>query len=138
MPDWVLAIILAILGAGFGVSVLSIFRGVDTFRGRTAKTEARGIALLERSWLQDEWAKRVAIHRMEFYRDEQNPYLRNRIGDLEYIIRTELGRDRVPVWEAPPKMRPLPTMSRRLLELTRGEEDEPDDTGTSAAVESGG
>lgn len=129
MPDWALAIVLGLLGAGFGMSVLSIFRGVDTFRGRTAKTEARGIALLERSWLQDEWAKRVATHRMEHYRDEQNPYLRSRIGDLEYIIRTELGRDRVPPWEPAPVMRPLPRMSHRLGELTKGEEDERADIG---------
>lgn len=138
MPDWVLAIILALLAGGFGVSVLSIFRGVDTFRGRTAKTEARGIALLERSWLHDEWAKRVAIHRMEFYRDEQNPYLRNRIGDLEYIIRTELGRDKIPDWAPAPVMRTLPTMSPRLLELTRGEDDDPDATDTGATVDAGG
>ncbi len=121
MPDWLLAIILAVLGAGFGVSVLSIFRGVDIWRGRTAKTEARGIAFIERSWLQDEWAKRVAIHRMEYYRDEQNPYLRNRIGDLEFIIRTELGKDRVPPWETAPVMRPLPP---RPLELTKGDTDD--------------
>lgn len=136
MPDWVLPIILALLGGGLGVSILSILRGVDTFRGRTAKTEARGIALLERSWLQDEWAKRVAIHRLEFYRDEQGPYLRNRIGDLEYVIRVEMGRDKIPDWAPAPVMRALPPMSPRLKEITRGEEDEPD-TGT-AAVESGG
>jgi hypothetical protein len=110
MPDWLLAIILAILSASFGIGVLSIFRGVDIFRGRTARTEARGIALIERSWLQDEWAKRVAIHRMEYYRDEQNPYLRNRIGDLEFIIRTTpgLGPSAVPPWAPPPEMKPLP------------------------------
>ena len=124
MPDWVLPVLLAVLGSGFGLSVLSILRGVDLFRGRTAKTEASGIAFLERSWLQDEWAKRVAIHRMEYYRDEQNPYLRNRIGDLEYVIRTELGRDRVPSWDPGPAMRPLPTMSPRLIELLRGDDDE--------------
>lgn len=132
MPEAAWGVLVALLGAGFGVSVLSIFRGVDIFRGRTAKTEARGIALLERSWLQDEWAKRVAIHRMEFYRDEQNPYLRSRIGDLEYIIRTELGRDRVPPWEPGPVMGPLPTMSHRLLDLTKGDEDE------RATAETGG
>lgn len=136
MPEWVLPIILALLGTGLGVSILSIFRGVDTFRGRTAKTEARGIALLERSWLQDEWAKRVAIHRLEFYRDEQGPYLRNRIGDLEYVIRTELGRDKIPGWTAAPVMTPLPPMSPRLKEITRGEDDEPDPS--AATVESGG
>lgn len=137
MPDWVLTLILAMLGAGLGVSVLSILRGVDITRGRTAKTEARGIALLERTALQDEWAKRVAIHRMEYYRDEQNPYLRNRIGDLEYIIRSTpgLGPTAVPVWAPAPDMRPLPPMSTRLKELTRGEDDERD---AAAAVESGG
>lgn len=137
MPNWALAIILALLGAGFGISVLSIFRGIDTFRGRTAKTEARGIALLERSWLHDEWAKRVAIHRTEFYRDQQNPYLRNRIGDLEYIIRTELGRDKVPPWEPEPVMRPLPAMSPRLLELTRSDEDD-ERADAAASAEAGG
>lgn len=130
MPEWLLAIILAILSTGFGVSVLSIFRGVDIFRGRSAKTEARGIAFIERSWLQDEWAKRVAIHRMEYYRDEQNPYLRNRIGDLEFIIRTELGRDRVPPWEPGPVMRPLPP---RPAELMKGDsDDEPDAVSSDA------
>lgn len=133
MPNWALAIILAVLSAGFGLSVLSIFRGVDTFRGRTAKTEARGIALLERSWLHDEWAKRVAIHRTEYYRDEQNPYLRNRIGDLEYIIRTELGRDKVPPWEPEPMMKPLPMMPPRLLELMRGDPDDDRDTDPATA-----
>lgn len=137
MPDWVLAVILALLGTGFGVSVLSILRGVDITRGRTAKTAASGIALLERTALQDEWAKRVAIHRMEYYRDEQNPYLRNRIGDLEYVIRVELGRDKIPPWPAAPDMRPLPAMSPRLRELTRGEDDEPA-ADTGAAVETGG
>lgn len=125
MPNWALAIILAVTSAGFGVAVLSIFRGIDTFRGRSAKTEARGIALLERSWLHDEWAKRVAIHRMEYYRDEQNPYLRNRIGDLEYIIRShpELGPSAIPSWAPGPVMRPLPNMSPRLLELMKGDTD---------------
>ena len=138
MPNWALAIILATLSAGFGLSVLSVLRGVDITRGRTAKTEARGIALLERSALQDEWAKRVAIHRMEFYRDQQNPYLRNRIGDLEYVIRRhpDLGSAAIPPWAPEPVMGPLPPMSPRLKELTREDEDERADTG--AAVESGG
>lgn len=124
MPEWLLAVVLALLGVGFGTSVLAIFRGVDIFRGRTAKTEARGIALIERSWLQDEWAKRVAIHRMEFYRDEQNPYLRNRIGDLEYLIRTTpgLGPSAVPPWQPAPMMKPLPARPETL----RGDDsDEP-------------
>lgn len=138
MPNWALAIILAVLSAGFGVSVLSIFRGVDVHRGRTAKTEARGIALLERTALQDEWAKRVANHRMEFYRDEQGPYLRNRIGDLEFIIRTELGRERVPAWEPAPAMRPLPMMSHRLRELTREEAGHDDRADAGTITESGG
>jgi hypothetical protein len=132
MPNWALAIILAVLSAGFGVSVLSIFRGVDTFRGRTAKTEARGIALLERSWLQDEWSKRVAIHRMEYYRDEQNPYLRNRIGDLEYVIRTRLGPNEVPPWAPGPELRPLPDMSPRLIELIRKADHDHSDTPADA------
>ena len=125
MPNWALAIILALLSAGFGVSVLSILRGVDIHRGRTAKTEAQGIAFIERSWTQDEWAKRVAIHRMEYYRDEMNPYLRNRIGDLEFIIRTTegLGRSAVPPWEPAPVMRPLPP---RPVELERGEDERAD------------
>jgi hypothetical protein len=126
MPDWLLAIVLALLGAGFGVSILSISRGADIWRGRTARTEARGIAFIERTWLADEWAKRVAIHRLEYYRDEQNPYLRSRIGDLEFIIRTELGPGRVPPWEPGPVMRPLPP---RPLELRKGDtDDEPDTT----------
>lgn len=108
MPEQVWGVIIALLGAGVGLSVLSILRGVDLFRGRTAKTEARGIAFIERTWREDEWAKRVAIHRMEYYRDELGPFLRNRIGDLEYIIRTELGPGSVPPWAPAPVMRPLP------------------------------
>lgn len=119
MPEWLLTVLLALLGTGFGLSVFSILRGVDLFRGRTAKREQQGLAFIERTWKQDEWAKRVAIHRMEYYRDEQNPYLRSRIGDLEYIIRTELGPGRVPPWEPPPVMRPIPERPR---ELTRGDD----------------
>jgi hypothetical protein len=131
MPSWLLTIILAMLTAGFGLSVFSILRGVDLFRGRTAKTEARGIAFIERTWREDEWAKRVAIHRMEFYRDEQNPYLRNRIGDLEYIIRSspELGPGHVPAWAPEPQMRPLPP---RPAELTRGDDTDNERAGSAA------
>jgi hypothetical protein len=123
MPSWMLAIILALLSAGFGLSVFSILRGVDLFRGRTARTEARGIAFIERTWRDDEWAKRVAIHRMEFYRDEQNPYLRARIGDLEYIIRTELGPNHVPAWAPAPVLGPLPPRPEHMM-MGEGKEDD--------------
>lgn len=132
MPNWVVPVLGVLLGAGAGVTILSFFRGVDLWRGRTAKTEARGIAFIERTWREDEWAKRVAIHRMEYYRDERGPYYLSRIGDLEYVIRTELGRDRVPPWEPVPEMRPLPP---RPPELTRGDDtDERTDTGGREAT----
>jgi hypothetical protein len=133
MPEWVLPIVLALLGAGFGVTVLSIFRGVDLTRGRTARTEAQGIGYLQRSAALSEWREHVSAHRMEYYRDQQNPYLRQRIGDLEYIIRRELGRDMVPPWEPEPLMRPLPP---RPPELTRG--DDTDDERTDAPADASG
>lgn len=133
MPDWLLTIILALLTAGFGLSVFSIMRGVDLFRGRTARTEARGIAFIERTWREDEWAKRVAIHRMEYYRDEQNTYLRRQVARLERVIIRELGEEKLPPHEVEPLMRPLPP---RPIELTRG--DDKDDDRTDATANSDG
>jgi hypothetical protein len=132
MPDWIGGAVLALLGAGFGISVLSILRGVDITRGRTAKTEAQGIGYLQRSVARAEWRQHVATHRLEYYRDEQNPYLRNRIGDLEYIIRVELGRDKIPPWEPEPMMRPLPA---RPPELMRGDDTEDDRADAAAGTD---
>lgn len=126
MPDWVLPLLAIVLGAGAGVTFLSFFRGVDLWRGRTAKTEARGIAFIERTWREDEWAKRVAIHRMEYYRDEVNPALRRRIGRLEGVILRYLDESKLPPDEPEPRMGPLP---ERPAELTKGRDDERADAG---------
>jgi hypothetical protein len=130
MPSWVVPILGVILGAGAGVTILSFFRGVDLWRGRTAKTEARGIAFIERTWREDEWAKRVAIHRLEYYRDDVNPFLRRRIALLEGVIFRALGEDRLPPEVPEPVMRPLP---ERPPELTKGRDDDRD-TADSDAV----
>lgn len=130
MPSWVVPVLGTVLSTGLGVAVLSFFRGVDLWRGRTAKTEARGIAFIERTWREDEWAKRAAIHRMEYYRDELNPFLRRRNAQLEGVIIRLLGEDRLPPDEAEPVMRPLP---ERPAELMKGGDDERTDAATAGA-----
>lgn len=121
MPDWVLPLLAIVLGTGAGITFLSFFRGVDLWRGRTAKTEARGIAFIERTWREDEWAKRVAIHRMEYYRDELNPFLRRRIALLEGVIYRTLGEEKLPPDTPEPAMRALP---ERPPELVKGDTDD--------------
>lgn len=130
MPDWLVPLLAVVLGAGAGVTILSFFRGVDLWRGRTAKTEARGIAFIERTWREDEWAKRVAIHRMEYYRDEMNPMLRRRVARLEGVIIRGLGEDKLPPDESEPAMRPLP---ERPPELLKGDTDGRPDAVTPGA-----
>lgn len=130
MPDWVVPLLAVLLGAGAGITILSFFRGVDLWRGRTARTEARGIAFIERTWREDEWAKRVAIHRMEYYRDELNPILRRRIARLEGVVIRMLGEDKLPPDEPEPVMRPIP---ERPPELLKGDPDERPDAYKSGA-----
>lgn len=131
MPSWVVPLLAVVLGAGAGVTILSVFRGLDLWRGRTAKTEARGIAFIERTWREDEWAKRVAIHRMEFYRDEQNPYLRRQNDRLAGVIIRLLGEDKLPAAEPEPTMRPLPP---RPPELTKTPEEDNERADTAAGA----
>lgn len=133
MPDWVIPVLAVVLGTGAGVTFLSFFRGVDLWRGRTAKTEARGIAFIERTWREDEWAKRVAIHRMEYYRDELNPFLRRRNARLEGVILRLLDETKLPPDEPEPVMRPLP---ERPPELRKG--DDPDGRPDAIATGTGG
>lgn len=95
LPTW-LTIILAPGAAGL---VWVVFKGTDLWRNGTAAQEARAIRNLEK------YADR------ESFRADRNAdlvdYYRDRVGVLEWVIRNELGPDKVPA------RLPLPPMPAR-------------------------
>lgn len=121
--DAIKYVVLALLSAGGALSIKAMFSGVDLWRSGTARTEARGIANLERMRQEAEYATLVAVHRMEFYRDELDPFLRRQVAVLEGIIIRSLGEDRLPPAQREPEMRPIPQRPREIQEKVKGDVD---------------
>lgn len=111
-------IVAAVLSAGGALAIKSLADGIGLWRNGTARTEARGISNLERFRKVAEYALLVAVHRLEFYRDTLNPYLRLRIAILEGVIIRKLGESELPPPTGPePLMPPIPEKDKELLEL---------------------
>lgn len=106
-------VLVAIFSVGGAATIAALFKGFSGWRDGSARTEARAISNLEK--YRDEADHRAAIerHKVNFYQDELTPYLQNRIGDLEYLIRTTWGAEHVPPPLPRPVMSPVPR-----LELT--------------------
>ena len=103
-------VLIAIFSAGGALAIGAFFRGIEGWRSGSAKTEARAISNLEKYRKEADHRADVANHRLDFYRDDLTPYLQNRIGDLEYLIRTTWGAEHVPPTPPRPVMRPVPIL----------------------------
>jgi hypothetical protein len=115
--------VVAVLSAGGALSIKAMFSGADLWRSGTARTEARGIANLQLWREKAEHDTLVALHRLEFVRDEKVPYLMTRIAVLERVIIVNLGQDAVPLAPPEPMMRPLPALPAELEEKVTGDVD---------------
>ena len=107
IPGW-LAIVLAPGGAAF---VWAVFKGVDLWRNNTSAQEARAIRNLEK------FAEREAF-RADRCLDLLD-YWRSHAATCEYIIRTRLGPEAVPIRPPLP-----PDPPRRIAETEDNSDDQ--------------
>lgn len=88
MNERVSGILAIILSTGFAAVLWVIFKGRDLWRTGAQASEAKAIKNLER-WAEREEARAErALGLLDYWR--------TRAAELEYIIITELGRDRLP------------------------------------------
>jgi hypothetical protein len=118
-------VVVALLSIGGAAAIRAFFWGFDLWRSGTARTEARGIANLERQRIQAEHATMVERHKVDYYRDELVPFLRRQIAVQERAIIVIAGVEAVPNIGMEPVMRPLPIMPAlpRMLDDKKVTED---------------
>lgn len=109
---WIQGVLLAILSTGGALAINAIFKGVDSYRNGTARTEARGIRNLGR-W-RDEADQRAleAEHRRD-YALVLVDYWRAAHADQEHKVRTEWGPEHVLQRPPIPVMGPIPQLEKK-------------------------
>lgn len=90
---------------GIGMAIFALFKGASLWRSGT-RTKERDAIEEQRRWHQALVDRAERAERQMEWKDRIIDWLRSRIGDLEYVIRRDLGPDAVPEPRNPYPVRP--------------------------------